>query len=138
VAEAKKAYRLKFRKGAQISSSVDAANFFQSQLTEKEKEIFVCLFLDTAHKIISYEEIFHGTINACRVYPREIAKLALGFNATAVIIAHNHPSGTLKESPHDIELTQKLQEALNLIEVKVLDHIIVGQGTKSLKDHCLF
>ncbi len=93
-----------------------------------EHEVFACLFLDNRHRLICFRTMFTGTIDSASVYPREVVKAALRYNAAAVIFAHNHPSGVAEPSRADIDITQKLSKALALIEVRVLDHIIVGDG----------
>ena len=87
----------------------------------------VC-FLDTRHRVIVLETLFYGTINSAAVYPREILKRALALNASAVILSHNHPSGDPEPSQADIRITQTIKQALELIDIKCLDHMIVGQG----------
>lgn len=93
-----------------------------------EHEVFACLFLDNRHRLICFRSMFTGTIDSASVYPREVVKAALQYNAAAVIFAHNHPSGVAEPSRADIDITRKLTKALALIEVRVLDHIIVGDG----------
>ncbi|WP_295392445.1 DNA repair protein RadC [uncultured Thiodictyon sp.] len=101
-------------------------------------EVFACLFLDTRHRIICYEELFHGTIDGASVHPREVVRRVIETNAAAVIVAHNHPSGVAEPSQADLRITQRLKEALALIEVRVLDHLIVGEGeTTSLAERGL-
>jgi DNA repair protein RadC len=97
-------------------------------LRELEHEVFACLFLDNRHRLIRYQQLFNGTINSASVYPREVVKAALAANAAAVVLAHNHPSGVAEPSRADIEITKKLKDALALVEIRVLDHIIVGDG----------
>jgi DNA repair protein RadC len=93
--------------------------------------------LDSQHKLIDYREIFFGTINAASVYPREVVKLVLVENAAAVILSHNHPSGTLQPSQADIAITKRLRDALALVDVSVLDHVIIGDGTYSFAEQGL-
>jgi DNA repair protein RadC len=90
--------------------------------------VFACLFLDNHHRVIDYEELFRGTIDGASVHPREVVRRALHHNAAAVIFAHNHPSGVSEPSQADARLTRQLREALGLVDVRVLDHIIVGEG----------
>jgi len=97
-------------------------------MRQLEHEVFACLFLDNRHRLIRYQAMFTGTINSASVYPREVVKAALAVNAAAVILAHNHPSGVAEPSRADIEITAKLKQALALVEIRVLDHIIVGDG----------
>lgn len=97
-------------------------------MRQLEHEVFACLFLDNRHRLIRYQAMFSGTINSASVYPREVVKAALAANAAAVVLAHNHPSGVAEPSRADIEITAKLKQALALVEIRVLDHIIVGDG----------
>lgn len=91
-----------------------------------EYEVFSVLFLDNRHRVIVYEEMFRGTIDGASVHPREIVRRVIETNAAAVIFAHNHPSGVAEPSPADLSLTQKLKNALSMIDVRVLDHIVIG------------
>ncbi len=93
-----------------------------------EHEVFACLFLDNRHRLIRYQPLFNGTIDAASVYPREVVKAALSNNSAAVVLAHNHPSGVAEPSRADIEITRKLVKALAMVDIRVLDHIIVGDG----------
>ena len=103
-------------------------DFLQAQLSHRHREIFMTLFLDTRHRLIAHEELFSGTIDGASVYPREVVKRALHHNASAVIFAHNHPSGVADPSRDDCRITEQLKKALGLIDVRVLDHIVVGIG----------
>lgn len=103
-----------------------SSQFLTCKLGGKEREVFACLFLDNQHRVQSYEELFQGTIDGTSVYPREVVKAALRNNSAAVVLAHNHPSGTTKPSPDDERITGRLKEALSLVDVRVLDHIVVG------------
>lgn len=100
--------------------------YLYSKLHDYEHEIFACLFLDNRHQLIKFSELFQGTVNQTAVYIREVVKQCLHYNAVSVIIAHNHPSGDPTPSTADLHLTQQLKEALLLVEIKLLDHIIVG------------
>ena len=91
-------------------------------------EVFACLFLDNQHVLIGYEELFRGTIDGANVYPREIVKRSLAVNAAAVIFAHNHPSGVAEPSQADQRLTQRLRAALGTVDIRVLDHFVIGDG----------
>lgn len=102
--------------------------FLYGSLSDKEKEQFICLFLNNQHKLIKCEVLFQGTVNQCSVYPREIIKTALQCNASALIISHNHPSGLITPSLADKNLTNRIKQACDLMEIKLLDHIIVGKG----------
>ena len=90
--------------------------------------MFCCLFLDTRHRLIRYEELFRGTIDGATVYPREVVKRALALNAAAVIVGHNHPSGVSEPSEADRSITLKLAKALGLVDVRLLDHFVIGDG----------
>lgn len=103
-------------------------DYLQRQLRHRQQEVFALLLLDTQHRLIEYCELFHGTIDGASVYPREVVKQALGVNAAAVIFAHNHPSGVAEPSAQDRTITRRLQDALALVEIRVLDHMIVGEG----------
>jgi len=102
--------------------------YLRTRLRDRQREIFACLFLDSRHRLIHYEELFLGTIDAASVHPREVVKQALASHAAAVILAHNHPSGIAEPSRSDLAITQKLIEALQLVEIRVLDHFIIGDG----------
>lgn len=105
-----------------------AKQFFILQLAEETREVFACLFLDSQHRKLGYDCLFYGTINQNRIYPREVLRKALAYNASAVIVAHNHPSGNPKPSKEDIFMTQHLKEILSLVEIRLLDHIVVSGG----------
>lgn len=112
--------------GQKLQSPADAIQFLTLQLAERTSEAFCVLYLSTQHQVIAFEEAFHGTIDGAAVYPREIVKAALGHNAAAVIFAHNHPSAIAEPSQADRRITDRLISALALIDIKVLDHIIIG------------
>jgi DNA repair protein RadC len=109
-----------------LSMPADVKAFLKLKLSEKENEVFSCIFLNTQNKLIQYQEMFQGSIRTSVVHPREIAKAALACNASAVILAHNHPGGLAIPSVEDISLTKALKAALELIDVNVLDHMIVS------------
>lgn len=124
--------------GPLITNPDTAYSYLRLWLGGRETEAFVVLYLNTAHKLISAEIVSEGTLNAATVFPREILKRVLSLNAAAVILAHNHPSGDLHFSPTDIKITKKLQDALQLIEVKTLDHVLVtAGGSASMKEEGL-
>ncbi len=110
-----------------FSNSETVKQWLQQKMQAYEKEVFACLFLNSQHELLEYEEVFQGTINRSPVYPREVAKLALRHNAAAVIFAHNHPSGHTYPSQADEVITQELKKALSLLEVDVLDHFVVAK-----------
>ncbi len=115
-------------RGNVLNNPYETRHFLTARLRNYECEVFACLFLDNAHRVIRYDELFHGTINSTTVHPREVVKRALSYNAAAVIFAHNHPSGVAEPSAADQYVTQQLKQALHIIDVRVLDHIIIGDG----------
>lgn len=123
---------------AAFSSPTAVKEYLRAKLAGFEHEVFAVLFMDTHHRLIEYAEMFRGTIDGASVYPRELVKEALRLNAAAVIISHNHPSGNPEPSGADRALTQRLKEALGLVDVRVLDHIIVaGTDTTSFAERGL-
>lgn len=118
----------KLFRGDALCSPSDTRDYLSAQLRGYGFEVFACLFLDNRHRIISFDELFRGTIDGATVHPREVVKLALDRRAAAVILAHNHPSGIAEASAADKALTQRLKDALALIDVRVLDHFIIGDG----------
>ena len=121
----------KLRRGDPLNDP-DAVRFYlTSKLRDYRFEVFSCLFLDTRHRVIEYEELFKGTIDGAAVHPREVVRRALHHNAAAVIFAHNHPSGVAEPSQADERITQKLKDALHLIDVRVLDHFVIGDQVVS-------
>ncbi|MEO7623778.1 MAG: DNA repair protein RadC [Gallionella sp.] len=117
------------QRGDALNSPRAVRDYLQLLLGARQQEVFLVLFLDTQHRVIASEELFHGTLSQTSVYPREVVKRALAHNAAAVILAHNHPSGVAEPSQSDQLLTDALKQALNLVDVRVLDHFIVGTGT---------
>jgi DNA repair protein RadC len=114
--------------GPSLSSPRATRDFLVAKLRDLEHEVFCCLYLDKRHRLIHFEELFRGTIDGASVHPREIVKLALQRNAAAIIIAHNHPSGIAEPSQADELITQRVKEALALVDIRLLDHIVVGDG----------
>lgn len=112
--------------GKTLASPAETAQYLILKLSRLEIEEFHAVFLDNRHRVISLEKLFSGTLNGAAVYPREVIKRALKLNAAAIIFAHNHPSGVAEPSQADEQLTQRLRDALALVEVRVLDHIIIG------------
>ncbi len=112
----------------QFTSSASVKNYLRAQLRDRKAEVFAVLFLDSQHRLIAFEELFQGTIDGAAVYPREVVKRALSHNAAAVILAHNHPSGIAEPSSSDHAITKQLKEALQLIDIRTLDHFIVGDS----------
>ncbi|MCP4995792.1 MAG: JAB domain-containing protein [Gammaproteobacteria bacterium] len=115
-------------RGDSFCSPEETRNYLRIRLGNHPNEVFACLFLDTRHRLIAYNELFQGTIDGASVHPREVVRKAIKHNAAAVILAHNHPSGIAEPSHADEQITHRLQQALALIDVRVLDHIIVGDG----------
>ena len=121
-----------------FKGSVDTKDYLKLKYAEQENEVFNVLYLNSQWGLISLKEMFQGTVDTATIYPREVVKTALQFNAAAVILSHNHPSGCPKPSLADKDITQRLCEALRLIDVKVLDHIVVGgTQTYSFAEHGL-
>ncbi len=118
----------RMERGEPLASPGDARRFLPAHLRGHPFEVFACLFLDNRHRVITFEELFRGTIDGASVYPREVVRRALQHNAAALILAHNHPSGVPEPSAADISLTLRLREALELVDVRVLDHIVIGDG----------
>jgi DNA repair protein RadC len=116
------------RQGDPLRSPEDTRRFLSSRLATYHHEVFSGLFLDNRHRVIRYQELFRGTIDGAAVYPREVVRQALEVNAAAVIFAHNHPSGVAEPSQADVSLTRRLKEALGLVDIRVLDHMVVGHG----------
>ncbi len=114
------------KRGQPLVSSHDAKAYLRSRLRDAGREIFCCLFLDQRHRVIALEELFAGTLHTAPVYPREVVKRALFHNAGAVIFAHNHPSGQPEPSDADRLLTDRLKQALGIVDIRVLDHLVVG------------
>ena len=111
-----------------LNNPKQTRDFLKAKLRAYQHEVFACLFLDNRHRLICFEELFTGTIDGASVHPREVVKRALHHNAATVILAHNHPSGVGEPSQADQSITKRLQDALSLVETRVLDHIVVGDG----------
>ena len=124
----RRALNEEMQRGDALNSPRAVRDYLQLLLGSRPQEVFVVLFLDTQHRVIATEELFHGTLSQTSVYPREVVKRALAHNAAAVILAHNHPSGVAEPSQADQHLTQALKQALALVDVRVLDHFIVAGG----------
>lgn len=116
------------KRGAPLESPIDTQRYLQSTLRDKPNEVFACLFLDSRHRVIAFEELFQGTIDGATVYPRVVAERALKLRAAALIVAHNHPSGIGEPSMADQAITRRLKEALDLLDIRLLDHFVVGEG----------
>lgn len=124
----KRHLRETLHRGDALSNPDATRRFLIGALRDRSYEVFACLFMDNRHRVICFEEMFRGTIDGASVHPREIVKQALAHNAAAVILAHNHPSGVAEPSHADKALTRRLKDALNLVDIRVLDHFIVGDG----------
>lgn len=116
------------KRGDALTSPQQTKLYLSSVLRDRQREAFYILFLDNQHRVIRDEILFEGTIDAPSVYPREVVKRALHHNAAAVILAHNHPSGVAEPSQADRRITDRLRDALGLVEIRVLDHFVVGDG----------
>ncbi|MBN8263223.1 MAG: DNA repair protein RadC [Xanthomonadales bacterium] len=115
-------------RGTSLKDPAVASNFFRDKLGHLEREVFAAVMLDTRHRLIEYVELFQGTIDGAEVHPREVVRVALRLNAAAVLVAHNHPSGDVEPSAADRAVTARLKQALALVDVRLLDHVIVGGG----------
>ncbi|MFC1797352.1 DNA repair protein RadC [Pseudomonadota bacterium] len=111
-----------------LESPQATEQYLKSILRDNPHEVFACLFLDTRHRVIAFEELFHGTIDGATVYPRVVAEKALQHRAAALIVAHNHPSGISEPSLADQAITRRLKDALALLDIRLLDHFVIGEG----------
>ena len=125
---ARRALAQQLRQSPVFDAPQKVKHFLQLQLGAREHEVFAVLFLDAQHRLLKFDEMFRGTLTQTSVYPREVAKRALELGCAAVILAHNHPSGAAEPSRADEYLTQTLKSALQLIDVRVLDHLVIGHG----------
>lgn len=128
---AKRYFEASLPKGEAIRSPADTEAFLMAKLRDLPHELFCCLYLDNRHRIILFDELFRGTIDGTSVYPREVVKQALSVNAAAVIVAHNHPSGVAEPSQADERITRRLKSALELVDIRLLDHLVIGDGKAS-------
>ena len=115
-------------RGEVLTDPASAGRYFAQRLRGRQHEVFAALFLDTRHRALGFEEMFQGTVDGAEVHPREIVRRALAHNAAAVIVGHNHPSGDAEPSAADRAVTARLKQALSLVEVRLLDHFVVGDG----------
>ena len=127
----------KLVRGDALCSPDETRRYLSAQLASYPHEVFACLFLDNRNRVIAFEKMFFGTIDGASVYPREVVKLALKKNAAAVIFAHNHPSGVAEPSHADEQITKRLKEALSMVDIRVLDHFIVGDEVVSFAERGL-
>ena len=118
--------RLRTQDDVFITNPTDTRSYLRLKLADRESEVFCVLFLTNRHRVIVFQEMFQGTIDGATVHPREVVKAALRHNCAAVILAHNHPSGVAEPSRADEAITRRLKDALALVDVRVLDHLIVG------------
>ena len=125
---ARRYYEESLPAGVAIKSPADTEAFLLSKLRHLGHEMFCCLYLDNRHRVLRFDEMFRGTIDGTSVYPREVVKEALAVNAAAVILAHNHPSGVAEPSQADERITRRLKSALELVDIRLLDHLIIGDG----------
>jgi len=125
---AKRYFEASLPRGVAIKSPDDTRAFLQAKMRHLGHELFCCLYLDNRHRVLRFDELFRGTIDGTSVYPREVVKEALAINAAAVILAHNHPSGVAEPSQADERITRRLKSALELVDIRLLDHLIIGHG----------
>ena len=123
---ARRALGERLTSGTSLRNPRDSGEFLRARLRHLPYEVFACLFLDNRHRVLAFEELFRGTVDSASVHPREVVRACLKHNASAVILAHNHPSGVAEPSGADRTITRSLREALQLIEVRVLDHLVIG------------
>ena len=128
---ARRYYEQALPTGQPIRSPADTEAFLMARLRDLPHELFCCIYLDNRHRIIAFEELFRGTIDGTSVYPREVVKQALSVNAAAVILAHNHPSGVAEPSQADERITRRLKAALELVDIRLLDHLVIGDGSST-------
>lgn len=134
LAAAKSAIGYIYGRGSVFTSPQAVREYLSVKMAGRESECFACMFLDNRNTLIEFSEMFHGTVDQAAVYPREVVKAALEVNAAAVIFAHNHPSGETDPSQADMRITQRLKDALSLMEIRVLDHLIVGRDVTSFAE----
>ena len=137
VEAAKETLSGRFQRGETLSTSLDTRDYLWLQMAGYEQEVFGILWLDNRHRVIAFEELFKGTIDGTTVHPREVVKSALRHNAAACILCHNHPSGFTEPSRNDKSITRRVRDALALVEVRTLDHFVVGESTYSFAEHGL-
>lgn len=125
---ARRHYQELMMAGSTLANPRATREFLRMRLRDLPYEVFCCVFLDKRHRVIAFEELFRGTIDGASVHPREVVKQALSRNASAVILAHNHPSGLAEPSHADELITRRLKDALGLVDIRVLDHLVVGDG----------
>ncbi|MGH8109880.1 MAG: RadC family protein [Arenimonas sp.] len=119
---------LRLERGEALTDPRKAGEYFAKRLRSLQHEVFACLFLDNQHQLLAYEELFSGSLDGAEVHPREVVKICLKHNAAAVIFGHNHPSGNPQPSAADRAVTARLKQALSLVDIRCLDHFIIGDG----------
>jgi DNA repair protein RadC len=119
---------ISLQRETQLLNSEQTYAFLKRQLRDKKNEVFAALFLDSQHRLLAYEELFTGTINSTSVHARPIIERTLKLNAAALILVHNHPSGLSDASPHDLVVTERIQQALELVDARLLDHLVIGDN----------
>lgn len=125
---ARRHFKETLTRGEPLTSPQITRDYLRAALRDRHNEVFCALMLDTRHRVISFEELFNGTIDSAQVHPRVVVERALGRRAAALIVAHNHPSGVAEPSQADLSITRRLSEALALVEIRLLDHFIVGDS----------
>ncbi|MGN6227348.1 RadC family protein [Dyella sp.] len=125
---ARRALGEQLRERPALGSPRDSGDYLRAQLRHLPYEVFGCLYLDNRHRVLAFEELFRGTVDGASVHPREVVRACLKHNACAVIFAHNHPSGVAEPSTADRAITHELRNALQLVGVRVLDHLVIGSG----------
>ncbi|HWP94911.1 MAG TPA: DNA repair protein RadC [Gammaproteobacteria bacterium] len=115
-------------RGEPLTDPDATRRYLIARLRDLPHEVFGCLYLDTRHRVLGFEELFRGTLDGASVHPREVVKAALARNAAALILAHNHPSGVAEPSEADRQITRRLREALGLVDIRLLDHFVIGDG----------
>jgi len=133
----KRHYAESLKRNDCLTSPTDTMAYLHRQLRDRQHEVFACVMLDNRNRVIAFRELFRGTIDGASVYPREVVKQALADNAAAVILAHNHPSGIAEPSQADIQITERLKKALALVDIRVLDHVIIGDETTCFSERGL-
>lgn len=129
-------HRWSVHESENLHSSWLVKDFAKLKLSHRQQEIFAVAFLSAQHRLLKYSELFFGTINSCAVYPREVVRACIEHNAAGVVLMHNHPSGSAEPSTSDIAITEQIGKALTLVDIRVLDHVIVGEGEPySMAEH---
>lgn len=119
---------IQLQKETTLNNTQDTHVFLKRQLRDKKHETFVAIFLDSQHRLLAYEELFHGTINSATIHTRPLVERVLKLNAASVILAHNHPSGLSDASGEDIAVTERIRQALDLVDTRLLDHLVIGDN----------